>query len=56
MGAFDRILTLQDIIYILRGVRNGIYYGGKVRAMHSVVMGVLFMKGTALERFKKCSK
>lgn len=50
------ILTKQDLIQIIRGFRNGLYYGGKVRAMHSLVMGTLFMKGTLTERFKKCSK
>ena len=29
----------------LRGLRNGLYYGGKVRFMHSLVMTLLFKKG-----------
>jgi peroxisomal membrane protein 4 len=56
MVQLSGILTVQDLLYILRGVRNGIYYGGKVRAMHSVVMATLFMKGTLWERFTKCGK
>ena len=56
MPNLPTIQTAQDILYIYRGMRNGFYYGAKIRAMHSVVMGLLFMKGTPLEIFKKCSK
>ena len=31
-----------DLLKILRGARNGFYYGAKVRFMHSLVMAVLF--------------
>lgn len=40
---------IQDpgfVISTLRGLRNGIYYGGKVRLMHSLVMTLLFKKGS----------
>lgn len=37
------------IISSLRGLRNGIYYGGRIRLMHSLVMAVLFRTGN----FKK---
>lgn len=30
----------------LRGLRNGIYYGGKIRFMHALVMTILFKKGS----------
>lgn len=56
MESLPKILTAQDLLYIWRGMRNGFYYGGKIRSMHSIVMGLLFMKGTPLEIFKKCSK
>lgn len=32
------------IISALRGLRNGIYYGGRIRIMHSLVMAILFRK------------
>lgn len=28
----------EEILKLLRGVRNGLYYGGKVRFMHSLVI------------------
>ena len=31
-----------DVFKILRGARNGFYYGAKVRFMHSLVMAILF--------------
>lgn len=30
----------------IKGLRNGIYYGGKIRFMHALVMTILFRKGT----------
>lgn len=36
------VLSNKDLISILRGLRNGIYYGGKVRLIHSFVMMLLF--------------
>ena len=36
------VLNNKDLISILRGLRNGIYYGGKVRLVHSFVMMLLF--------------
>lgn len=30
------------MISALRGLRNGIYYGGRIRLMHSLVMAILF--------------
>ena len=36
------IITLREIVALLRGLRNGIYYGGKVRLIHSFVMMLLF--------------
>lgn len=32
-----------------RGLRNGIYYGGRIRFMHSIIMSILFKKGTPKE-------
>lgn len=48
--------TLGDILRIIRGIRNGVYYGGKVRFMHSFVMALIFMKGSLYERMKKVIK
>jgi peroxisomal membrane protein 4 len=41
-------------VYItsIRGLRNGIYYGGKVRFMHSLVMAILFRKGPLKDKAK----
>ena len=46
----------EDILIILRGARNGFYYGGKVRFMHSLVMMALFSKGGWLASIKKLLK
>ena len=35
---------IDHIISVLRGLRNGIYYGGKVRLVHAFVMMLLFKK------------
>jgi hypothetical protein len=32
------------IMSSLRGLRNGVYYGGKIRFLHAVVMSLLFSK------------
>ena len=40
------------LISILRGLRNGLYYGGKIRLMHGLVMLLLFRKGTWTEGMK----
>ena len=34
----------------LKALRNGFYYGGRVRFMHSLVMTILFRKGTLKEK------
>lgn len=34
-----------DVLKVLRGARNGFYYGAKVRFMHSLVMAILFGSG-----------
>ena len=34
------------IISSLRGLRNGIYYGGRIRLMHSLVMAILYRTGS----------
>ena len=30
------------VISAIRGLRNGLYYGGKVRFAHAIVMAILF--------------
>lgn len=42
----------KEILKIIRGARNGFYYGGKVRFMHSLVMAVLFSKKTFFKELK----
>lgn len=39
------------IISSLRGLRNGIYYGGRIRLMHSLVMAILFRTGNPKKIF-----
>ncbi len=38
------------LISSLRGLRNGMYYGGKVRLVHSLVMTILFKEGSLKEK------
>jgi peroxisomal membrane protein 4 len=38
------------LISALKGLRNGIYYGGKVRFIHSLVMTILFSKESSLKQ------
>ena len=40
-------IETDDILRIIKGISSGIYYGGKVRLMHSLVMSVLFMSGAS---------
>ena len=49
-------ITLDDVLKVLKGVRNGLYYGAKVRFMHSLVMSILFMKGTPLNKLRSILK
>lgn len=43
------VFSNRDLISVLRGLRNGIYYGGKVRLIHSFVMMLLFKSITKSE-------
>jgi peroxisomal membrane protein 4 len=43
----------RELIKIIRGSRNGFYYGAKVRVMHSLVIMILFGKGSWKIRLKK---
>ncbi len=36
----------------IRGLRNGFYYGAKVRISHAIVMGLLFGKGNYFDILK----
>jgi peroxisomal membrane protein 4 len=44
------------LISALRGLRNGMYYGGKVRLVHSLVMTILFKEGPLLDKIKSVIK
>ena len=37
------------VISACRGFRNGVYYGGRLRFLHSLIMAILFKKGTFKE-------
>ncbi len=45
--------TLVDIAKVVRGMRNGFYYAARVRLMHSIVIAILFMKGSLPQRIKR---
>ena len=48
MDAIHAILTdpaYHDYLAILKGARNGVVYGAKVRFPHAVVMSILFGRG-----------
>lgn len=45
------------LIAAIRGFRNGLYYGGKVRFAHAIVMAILFQSGVSpLEKLKNAVK
>ena len=41
------------IIAAIRGARQGLYYGGRIRIAHSIVMQVLFGTGDTVAKLKK---
>ncbi|XP_066278967.1 peroxisomal membrane protein 4-like [Branchiostoma lanceolatum] len=41
-----------ELLSIIKGFRNGIVYGVKIRAPHALVMTFLFKEGSLLEKFK----
>jgi peroxisomal membrane protein 4 len=41
---------------VLRGLRNGLYYGGQIRFIHGLVMLILFRKGGWIEGIKNVLK
>ena len=43
----------HDILTVLRGARNGFYYGAKIRCMHSLVMLILFAKGPLSTKLRR---
>jgi peroxisomal membrane protein 4 len=44
--------SLQPFLALLKGLRNGVVYGAKVRAPHAFVMTFLFRDGTVREKLK----
>ncbi|ODV90973.1 hypothetical protein CANCADRAFT_31773 [Tortispora caseinolytica NRRL Y-17796] len=46
----------HDILSVLKGARNGFVYGFKVRVTHSIVMALLFKKGSYKSRFRGVTK
>lgn len=44
------------ILKCLRGLTNGFTYGARTRFVHSIVMGILFRKGTVWEKLKGAAK
>lgn len=43
----------HDVLAILKGARNGLVYGAKIRFPHALVMVTLFGSGTVQQRWKK---
>lgn len=43
----------HEVLSILKGARNGIVYGAKIRFPHALVMVFLFGSGTPREKFRK---
>ena len=41
------------IISAFRGARQGLYYGGRIRIAHSLVMQILFGQGDTMAKLKK---
>ncbi|KAL7274968.1 hypothetical protein RUND412_002099 [Rhizina undulata] len=48
--------SLHDLLAILKGFRNGLVYGAKVRFPHALVMVFLFRSGTIREKLKAVLK
>lgn len=44
------------IIAAVKGLRQGIYYGGRVRFAHSIVMQLLFGTGSPIDKAKRSAK
>lgn len=54
MEAVNRILAdpkYHDLLGILKGTRNGVVYGAKLRFSHALVMSVLFRSGSLQSRW-----
>jgi peroxisomal membrane protein 4 len=49
-------LDLEALLSIIRGVRNGIVYGCKIRFPHALVMTVLFRDGTLYDKARAIFK
>ncbi len=45
-----------EILKILKGTRNGFYYGARVRFFHSLVIMILFGRGSFWRKVKKILK
>ena len=48
MSSIDSILSnpaYHDLLAIVKGARNGIVYGVKIRFPHALIMSILFGKG-----------
>jgi peroxisomal membrane protein 4 len=48
MEVLDRLLhdpDLQEYLAVIKGIRNGLVYGVKIRFPHALVMSILFGRG-----------
>lgn len=55
-AAITRVLLnpkLHDLLAIVKGARNGLVYGAKIRLPHAFVMTFLFGSGTPREKLEK---
>ncbi|GAA5881708.1 hypothetical protein JCM1840_000344 [Sporobolomyces johnsonii] len=54
-SALDRLVTnpaYHDVLAILKGARNGLVYGARVRAPHALVMTLVFHSGSWQQRLR----
>lgn len=52
----NRGIGIDDVLKIIKGTSNGLAYGARVRFMHSLIMSILFMKGSIVSRVRMILK
>ena len=52
----DTIYWKREILKLVKGARNGFYYGTKVRFMHAIVMALLFARKPLPQEIKRILK
>ncbi|GAA5982282.1 hypothetical protein JCM10908_004813 [Rhodotorula pacifica] len=55
IAQLDKLVTTpayHDVLAILKGARNGLVYGARVRGPHALVMSLIFQSGSLRQRLK----